>query len=58
MWKLHNFSVTHILREIKIGESRVSKSVILTNSEALNFEFYVFLHFLKIEMYQALIPIL
>ena len=31
VWKLQNFSVTQILREIKIGESKVSKSAILTH---------------------------
>ena len=34
-WKLQNFSVTPILREIKISESRVSKSAILTYLESL-----------------------
>ena len=28
VWQLQNFSDTHILREIKIGESRVSESAI------------------------------
>ena len=50
--KLQNFSVTLILREIKVGESRASKIAILTNWEALNFTFCDFLHFLNIEVYQ------
>ena len=43
----HNFSVTHILREIIIDECRVSKPAILSHLEALNFDFYAFLHFYK-----------
>ena len=39
VWKLHNFSITQILREIKIGKSRVLKSAILTHWKALNFDF-------------------
>ena len=31
VWKLHYFSVTQILREIKVVEFRVSKSPILTH---------------------------
>ena len=48
MWKFHNFSVTQILREIKISECRVTKAAILTYVEVLNFDFYVFLHFLRL----------
>ena len=51
--KIQDFSVTQILREIKIGEFRVSKSAIFTNSDTLNFAFYEFLHFLKDEIYQT-----
>ena len=40
VWKLHNFSVTQILREIIFGEYRSEKSIISTNLEALNFDFY------------------
>ena len=29
VWKFHDFSITHILREIKVGESRFSKIAIL-----------------------------
>ena len=31
VWKLQKFSVTQILREIKVGKSIVSKSAILTH---------------------------
>ena len=47
-----NFSVTQILREIKVGKFRISKSAILTNWEALNFDFCNFLHFLKADSYK------
>ena len=50
MWKLQNFSVSQILREIKVGESLVSKFAIVSLSEALNFDIYEFLHFLKVEI--------
>ena len=52
MRKLQNFFVTQILRKIKVGESRHSKSAILRHLEALNFDFNEFLHFLKAEIYQ------
>ena len=52
MWKFHSFSITQILREITFGDSRSAKSAILTHLEALNFDLYEFLHFLKTEMYQ------
>ena len=47
VWKLQDFSVTHILRGIKVDEFRSSKSVILTHLEALHFDFCEFAHFLK-----------
>ena len=47
--KFHDFPITQFLREIKVGESRVSKSAISTHLEALNFDFCEFLHFLKAE---------
>ena len=37
VWKLQNFFVIQILREIKFGESRSSKTAILANFGALNF---------------------
>ena len=53
MWKFQNSSVTQILRKNKFDESRLQKSVILTRLEALNFDFYEFLYFLKAEIYQT-----
>ena len=38
MWKCHNFSVTQILREIKVGEFGASKITIVTHLEAMNIE--------------------
>ena len=52
VWKIHDISITQILREIKFGDSRSSKSAIYTHLEALNFDLYEFLHFLKAEIYQ------
>ena len=45
------FSITQILREIKVGEYRISEYAILTHLDDLNFAFYEFLHFLKAEIY-------
>jgi len=47
--KLQNFSDTQILREIKVGESRVLKS---TYWKALNFDFYEILYFLEVDICQ------
>ena len=55
MWKFHNFSIIQILREINFRYSRSAKSTISTNWEALNFDFYEFLHFLKAEIYQIVL---
>ena len=52
VWKLQDFSVTQILREIKVGQSRNTKSAILTHLETLNFNFYEILHFLEAEINQ------
>ena len=52
VWKVQNFSITQILREIKFGDSRSAKSTILTHLESLNFDFYEFLHFFKAEIDQ------
>ena len=52
VWKLHNFSITQILREINFGSSRNAKSVILTHSKAQNFDFYEVLHLLKADIDQ------
>ena len=53
MWKFHDFSITQILRENNFGDLRSAKSAILKNLEAVNFDFYEFLHFLKTEIYQS-----
>ena len=43
-----NFSFfSQILRDINVGECRSAKFAILTHLEALNFDCYEFLHFLK-----------
>ena len=47
MWKFHDFCITQILREIKFGNFRSAKSANFTHLEALNFDFYDFLHLLK-----------
>ena len=52
VWKFHNFPITQILREIKFEDSRRQKSALFTDLEALNFDFYEFLHFLKVEIDQ------
>jgi len=52
VWKLQNFSVIRVLREIKFGQNWVSKSAILVNLVALNFDFLLILHFSKAKMYQ------
>ena len=49
MRKFLDFSISQILREINLGDSRSAKSAILTHLEAMNFEF---LHFLKAETHQ------
>ena len=45
--KFYHFSVTRILREINFGNSRRAKSAISKHLEALNFDFYEFLHFFE-----------
>ena len=49
VWKFKNFSITQILRESNFGDSSSVKSDIFTHLEALNFDFYEFLHFLRAE---------
>ena len=46
MYVFQNFSATHILREIKVSESRALKIAILTHLEALNSDFDHILQFL------------
>ena len=38
VWKFQDFSVTQILREINLGDSRSTKSANLTYLEALNYD--------------------
>ena len=45
-------SVSQILREINFGDCKSAKSALLTHLGALNFDFHVFLQFLKTEMCQ------
>ena len=52
MFKFHDFSISYILREINFWDSRSVKSAILTHLEALNFDIYAFLNFLKAEIDQ------
>ena len=52
VWKFHDFSISQILREIKVEEYKSAKSAIWTHLEALNFYFYGFLHFLEAEINQ------
>ena len=44
--------ITEILSEINFEDSWSAKSAILSHSEALNFDFYEILHFLKAEIDQ------
>ena len=46
--------IIFLLPDIKIGESRVSNSIIETNSEALKFASNKFLHFLRAAIYQII----
>ena len=48
VWKFHYFFIAQILREINFGDSRSDKSVLM----ALDLDFYTFLHFLKVGIYQ------
>ena len=52
MWKFQKFSIIKILREINFRDFRSENFAILPHVEALNFDFYEFLHFLKAEIYQ------
>ena len=40
VWKIQDFSVTHILREINLENLEVLKTAIFTISKALNIDFY------------------
>ena len=48
--KLHSF-ITQILREINFADSRSVTFAIFTRLEALNFDIYELLQFLKAEIY-------
>ena len=50
MWKFHNFSITQILLEIKVGLFKDSKSTNFTHLESTISNFYEFLHFLKAQI--------
>ena len=52
VWKFHDFSITHIFREIIFSNYGGLKTAILTQLEALNFDFYEFLHLMMAEIYQ------
>ena len=52
MWKFHDFSITQILREINLWDSRSIQSAILTHLEALNFDSYAFFACLEVEIFQ------
>ena len=52
MWKLQDFYVTLILREINLGESKGSKTAIFTHLDCLYCDFDELLHFLKVEIHQ------
>ena len=47
--KFPDFSITPILREIIFVDSRSAKFAFLTHLEALNFDFYEFLHFWRLK---------
>ena len=53
VWKFHDFSITQIIHEINFVDSIGAKSAILKHFEALNFDYYEFLHFLKAGIYQT-----
>ena len=50
--KFRDFCIIQILREIKFEDFQSAKSAILPHLEALNFDYYNVLHFLKAEMCQ------
>ena len=50
--EIAEFFVTQILREIKEGESRVSKSAILSHLGTLKFDIHEFWQFFKAVYYQ------
>jgi len=51
VWKFHDLSITQILPKINFWDSTSEKSAILTHLEALNFDVYEVLHFLKAKIH-------
>ena len=49
LWKFQDFSITQFLREINLGNSISAKYAFLTHLQALNFEFYDFWTFWKVQ---------
>ena len=47
MWKFQDFSIAQSLRENNFGDFNSAKSAIFTHLEAMKYDFYEFLHFLK-----------
>ena len=54
MWKFQDICIIPILREINFEDSWSAKSDILPHLDALNFDIYEFLHFLKAEIHQIM----
>ena len=52
MWIFYDFCIIQNLREINFEDFWSAKSAILPHLEALNFDIYDFLHFLKAEIDQ------
>ena len=52
VWKFHDYCIIQILREIRFEDFQSAKSATLPHLEALQFDYYEFLHFLKAEIYQ------
>ena len=52
LYQFQDFSITQFSREINLWDSINANFAILTHLQALNFEFYQFLHFLKAAVYQ------
>ena len=53
VWKFHDFSITLILREINLWNSRNAKTAILSHLQALNFDFYNFCTFWRLIFTQS-----
>ena len=55
VWEFQDFFITLIFREVNVEESRSAKSSILTHLEALNCDFYEFVHFNEDDIYKRII---